>query len=250
MASKQPSGLARINWGSKLASVYLESVFLGSAPGVNLVNGKAFTKVGSPVFGGGTQGNVGPVVNLANAYYITDVVSSAAWTIACVITRMSNWGSGAFVMGNSNPVNNGTNDRSLEMNASLQYGVYVFDGTSKKATTAAQSVVGFSDNVVIWCDGSTAGVNFNNNTEATVAVSNSGFTGYGSPGFAIGSVDTGANANVAIHLALRVQGEVWSASKRQAFMANPWDLVEAPARRVFLGPAAGVADTLWAQACL
>jgi len=238
--TQQPKGPTRLNWGNILTGPFLESVFLGSRPGVNLVNGALFTKIGNPAQIGGSDSSAGPLVTQANAYYIPAVASSAPWTVACVITPTATMSTGNAnpLIGMGNPNNNGTTDRSLYISGTTNWSAYVFDGGSKLQDSGISYAVGRTDRVVFWCDANGLAVEVNGrNLNGTLATANTGFAAYGTPAFALGSTGTGADANCVISLAVRVNGKSWSAAERLAFAQNPWQMFLAPPRRAIFSSA-------------
>jgi hypothetical protein len=152
------------------------------------------------------------------------------WTIAAVIRCNSSWLADQTAIGYAESPGAGAFDRSIK-SASGFWGGYLYDGAAKNVATGRTIVANEWATIVVTTNGSTLDAHVNGGSSGSVAVSNSGYTGYATPEFLIGnSASTGIDSTVALCLLLE---DYWEAGKSRAWIDNPWQVFQPLPRRVF-----------------
>jgi len=236
----QPTGLAVVDPNS-IFYPGVESVWNGSTPAINLLNGTVFGLSGTAPIQATPLG-FGPQVSSAASYSQASLISSSPWTIAAIIQPIAAISASTDFIGSAQTVNSSTHDRSISITSTSHWAGYLYDGASKYADSGITPVVNQVYFIVVWATGSVLGVNVNG-TEATIATSNSG-AGY-SGSFFIGTCSNASAGNFNVPLCIRAN-VAWDANQRNAFAAgNPWQVFTPQVRRTWIqGPQAAAAPYL------
>lgn len=211
----------------------VEYILLGSNPfDLRLKPTATFV---SPLFAA-TPG--GKALDTAATRYVTmpSFAGAQTWTIAGLLTptaAVSTITPGATVMGTTESPGSGVSDRQIGVHNGAWYG-HVFDGVGNQyASTGVVPAIGRTDTVIATAPGSSI-IAAANGVEASLSATNTGYTGYTTPEFCIGNVHLVTENDIAVALAVRVDGFSWDFGMRRAFLENPWQIFRPMQRRRYV----------------
>lgn len=232
----QPQTLATLD-----PRLNISSFFLATTKELNLVNNATFTKSGTLAQ---TLSKFGRHLQTDTSNYLSTptIASAVNWTIGIVVIPVSSSATdGAALLGTCEAPGNSTYDRAVKF-ASGQYTGYLYDGAQKTTAGLGTITNGVPNVITVTAGNGVMSINVDGVQGADTAVSNSGYTGYTSPEFCIGNVNTTSYSGMYTALAFKAE-RAWSLQERKDFAANPFSVFLPLTKNIWVPVSAGGAGT-------